>query len=963
MMTENKNHRDMFFKENYLLGEVIEVPSINLSHNGKTKKTDARITKPNGQVIKTSSLSLDEIGKYEVKYETTIQGKRVSNQSEFLVQQKLYEVDKQNASASFGAHPYTPEVSGIIVSLNSGAKFIYNDIINLSGLTKETPVLELYLTPEKIGERDFEQVNIRFTDVYDASNYLDVAVNSSPAGIGHPVSYMRAGAHNQPLTGFEYGWDRLHRFNRYGYAFDMSFYGTPGNKGSLDKDGLVVAFNYEEKELHGKKGSASDTMVIDLNNHDHFDSIWEGFTTGEVKLEITADYLRKSSANFVIKNILGQDLSRTYVSDIKGPIINVDFSPYQDSQLPRALVNHPYRIFEALSRDGFSGVVNTIYEVYFDYNGSKEAIEVTNQSFIPTKSGLYTIVYKAIDESNNETIKTIDVQAITSYAAPILTINTQRQTKASVGEIIPVAGYQITGGIGNIITEIKIYKGIQEVELIDNELFMPLTTGTYRVVYEAKDYVSRISNPEYEVEIASSVNPFIYEDVILPWYFIDGKEYKLPQLEATYYQNNQITKKSTSIFVSDMLGTTELGNEYYVPRVANHGDMVTVTYKAGETEKSYQVPVHKTVSNQNYDLKRYFDASKEVAIRSNSNSVNFQTATNNSKVTFITALPIQNFEMRLSIDELDNFIGGVDIVLIDAFNPATKLTINLTGNRIDKNSTRLSVDNGKSYNLNGGFNGDQFTIGYDFLGNLIYADNKNVMIKLWDFTGFISDQVYVQLVFKNVAAKSIVHVHNISGQIFSSVSRDLITPLIILEADDSGQRKINDNYILKPAKVVDILDLETEFHVTVKDSKGEIVRDSQGLSLNKVDPTKAYSFELAQYGTYRVTYYSSDTSGNINQRNLFIVVPDDQKPEITYKGLMPNQAKLNELIVGSNATAIDNIDGEVNVYLYLVTPSGNVLKLPGNSFYATQVGVYTLRYMTFDKTGNTVIDSFDVTVK
>jgi hypothetical protein len=73
--------------------------------------------------------------------------------------------------------------------------------------------------------------------------------------------------------------------------------------------------------------------------------------------------------------------------------------------------------------------------------------------------------------------------------------------------------------------------------------------------------------------------------------------------------------------------------------------------------------------------------------------------------------------------------------------------------------------------------------------------------------------------------------------------------------------------------------------------------------------------------------------------------------------------KQGKQITVAKATATDNVDGEVDVYVYLVNPSGVITKVTlGQKVKLTEKGVYQLRYLAVDKFGNLSILYYDITV-
>jgi hypothetical protein len=78
--------------------------------------------------------------------------------------------------------------------------------------------------------------------------------------------------------------------------------------------------------------------------------------------------------------------------------------------------------------------------------------------------------------------------------------------------------------------------------------------------------------------------------------------------------------------------------------------------------------------------------------------------------------------------------------------------------------------------------------------------------------------------------------------------------------------------------------------------------------------------------------------------------------------------KLGDKVTLPVATANDNIDGDVKVFVFLRTPTGKTIQLVGSEknekyFIANTAGKYTIQYVAYDNFGNMTVETVSVTVR
>jgi hypothetical protein len=109
------------------------------------------------------------------------------------------------------------------------------------------------------------------------------------------------------------------------------------------------------------------------------------------------------------------------------------------------------------------------------------------------------------------------------------------------------------------------------------------------------------------------------------------------------------------------------------------------------------------------------------------------------------------------------------------------------------------------------------------------------------------------------------------------------------------------------------------------------------------------SVDTSVFGTYPVTYSSTDSAGNTGFVVRQVTVADTIDPVITLAGSLTVELLRGELFIEPGATAVDSFDGEIAVEIE-------------GSVDITKAGVYTLTYNASDSSGNSVSEIRTITV-
>ncbi len=977
----------------YDKGTELALPNGNFVTQSGNVEAEKSLVMPNGTVTAAAKVTLDVCGRYTAVYKAQINGKICEKTYSFNVRQALYNVNSQLASAAYteeytfdnGDKPSSAG-SGILVTLSQGSAFTYNKVFDLTGKTKDDVVFSANVISSKKGDYDAFKLFVRFTDAYDAANYVDV-VAQPPKSNPSAITYFKAGAYNQTPTGAEWNNSalgyKLHVGDNYGNWLPFSMANKPSG-GDREKDKLNISFDYAEKKVYGPASSSRNNEIIDLDNPAYFnDTLWEGFTTGECYVSVFAEEYSRSEVTLLIRSVFedgDEAFKENTLTDEQGPNIRVDFGEYEQSNLPKAVIGAPYTVFAASAFDAYSAATLQT-RVYYNYNtSSKRRITLDNGKFVPDETGEYTIEYTATDYSGNPTRETVTVDCVASVSFEIAAA--QKSVAGYVGDWVSVPGCTVTGGSGNSGVSITAKCGETEYEIDIFALkFRPTAAGEYTVTYTATDYAGQVRTDTCVANVTAGNAPIFDGVASMPRYFVEGFVHKLPELSAVDYKDNAKTVVS-EIYVSEDGGAEKKAeNGLYTPSAGVR--LVTVKYKAvgafGENTALYEnIPCRSVftqdgASTQKIEKKNLFVWDKSsvtgeyiAVLQSNSTKYAVYTLSENAEAKYINKLPAVGYSLRWNTVSGDN-LQKIHVTLTDAANPDLK--IKLTYGKDDANASKvyLAINDGtvKLPLADYSFLNAQTTFGIDFdgLGTVTTANTAyNIATYLGGkkFEGFPSGAVYLDMAFE-VTGETIVAVQSICNQFITDSTRDNTDPVLALRGEYKKQYGIGEQAEIFIADCYDAIQPYVDVTLTVLDTNGNIVTSADGELLENVSTSKAYSVALTQYGAYEVRY--TEKSGGMRERRYSLLVVDRAKPVITVQSAIAAEYRAGDYITLS-ATAYDDVDGAVDALCAVVDSSGRIYTVnTGENYTFAKAGKYTVMFFAYDATGNYSSVSYTVTVK
>ena len=692
-------------------------------------------------------------------------------------------------------------------------------------------------------------------------------------------------------------------------------------------------------------------------------------------MSITGDSYTLGVANLMITRIGVNNLKDEFIVDKEAPEITVDFGEYEEDNLPQAGKGLTYPVFNATAKDKIFGATEVKATVYFNYESQQRyQVDVKDGKFATDAVGYYTIEYLAYDGFKNESKKLVTVYCGETTPSLSVTAVDGYATNGGTGALILPAEIEYTGGTGIVKTYATAQIADGEEFVIDNG-FRPEIDGVYTIRLYAVDMLGKTATFTYDLTIVINDKPVFLDEPILPRFFLVGYKYILPELSAyDYSSGTERIELETTIAVKDGKngGEERALSSNQTDFVADADGFATVIYKAtgakGSNAVEYKVRVidgWRDIDNYSIDMKKYFYG-ENITVTDNAENIRV-SATTDTSYTFVNPVIANRFETKFSI--IDGNFDCLQLVLEDSKDPSIRFTVEIDNAQGQLENAPLRI-NGVAlrYRPIAGFdNGNDFYFIYDELNKLLQDDvSLKTSIVNADgsaFEGFKSGLVYMTVNLIGVHGEAEIAWKNFGGQILSNSDYDIIAPSIKLSEDYASKYSINTVAEIYSAVAADVLSPEVYTSMTVRDPKGKIVTDVNGLKLEDVPYDRSYFINLEMYGSYSVKYTAMDWMEREREYPFALLVVDDHAPEITLEKQLKTEIKKGQKLEIVKATANDNVDGKVDVFVYLVNPSGIISKVTaGEKVVLSTAGVYQLRYMSVDAFGNLNILYYKVTV-
>ncbi len=973
----------------YALDTTLAVPSASFEKDGKTYAADyAYLVYPDNQAKSGDEFLLSQIGQYSLVYTATIDGEKVVSEKNFVTAEPLYVVGNAASYVEYQEELITSTIdinseahapySGIKVGLVSGDSFTYNKPINLNEVGDNALFrLYPYNCTKVFGDADgyplqSEWYYIRLTDCYDPTNYLTIKLR----WYGQGAMYVQAGMSNQPNVGLEIGTpepkpianpgsEKHVYIDGQGYrAFYDVRYGTYAMRRG-DGEGMRFYFDVETKELFVQNSnSASKLLVTDLDNTDIYgDKGYGGFTTGEVYLTVKAEGYRNGAthANFELAEIAGAALeNKQFYVDENAPIATID---KYDGDVVYVAKNQPFEAFKANYAD-VNGVKESKITAYYGY-GTDMATEVSvvDGKFIPTREGMYTLVYTAKDIFGVESKTLARVYCVECTDGKAVQFSVEKLTSVAAGSTVALPVPTVDSiNKGEFYKAHYVHKASGDITEIEGENFVPVRLGAHELVYTYGDAYLQYTY-SYEFTVSSS-NNVVFGEIVSPKYLIKGFKYTLEDVIATTFSGEKEEDSATTVYAAVD------GGGYSATAIDSKGYLVTANesvrfkfVKYGESVESEAIPVINVKSGEDLAVEKYFvgDFTKTSHVTSGV-LLRANAVSGDASVEFANDLTFSNFVFAFDIPAEAAGFNGLKLTFTDYYDRT-----NVKEVLLEKNGSGVKLSSGDSFvEMDKGFVNGSFRL-QTSRGKLF--DGTDGVTFTNDFT---FERVFLKVTLLGIDGVAGINVGEINGQSLAGVTADDFAPAVLFSNPDTGYAKMGTTAIVHKAVGADVLCpyYVANLRVNVKGPDGKFVYAKDGTLLSGESlADKAYEIDLNAYGRYSITYSYEDQAGNLTKVIDFYNAVDDAAPTISLTDVAAGstvQASLYQPMTAASYAVSDNVskENQIKVWILVESPAHECVYLKGTTaFTVDKLGVWTVKYLCVDLAGNYSIAEYYIEVK
>lgn len=968
---------DSDIRDGYEFLSEFTVPARTLTVGGESAAADSVIIYPDGTATKNKTITLDQSGRYEIRYTAIIGGKTYYENVEFVVNKHAYyctgsgESRVEYRSEFTEKFPYTwwnndnttetrytdYKKSGLLVELKQGDKLECAKLIDVSNLKKSDLLFGVTAIPYVQGVCDFERLDFVLTDSADPSISLKIRARGYlNDGDEYPYTYILAGGQNQALKGYEAGKKLIHVNDEWGTGTNHSFYGTYNCIFGTYNDPeahqtLKLYYDTEENAVYTQWNSYRDRSikrVIDLDDPQFFSDPWSGFPSGKAKLSIEAGVYTGETARFFVSTIAGLDLSETEFNETDPPEITVA-SNYET--MPKAVKGGSYPIPEASAFDVYTGKCAVKTSVWYNYGQSNAVnVQIDGGRFATAKSGTYAIVYETQDAYGNAAKKVLWIECEKELTAVGIEFYGDYETACHAGERVDLAAYTLSGGSGDIdVTVTATVGGVTET--VDAS-FIPKRTGIYKINYVATDYLGRTATASYDLSVTASGTPIFGDTPVLPVAYISGGKYVIPTLYADDYSGGEAKKVAATVKVTDGNGAkTYNAGETFTP-IADANGLLTLEFAASGATVTYTVPcVNVRATNKLLAIENYFVTDGSVVTKDDTGVI-VTADGERGEAAFINSVLAETFDAELAFQNFAT-LTEVDVTLTDSIDKNVSATVRLVR---DGNNTRIITSGGEVSVSGVGFGATRKSSSLTYSdGSFALGGNRAAVTKTDGgaaFSDFPSGKVNVRFTVIGSESGANIKINSINGQALSSkTALDFVAPEIYIGGVYGGTHEAGAIVTLPAADYADVLDPSATCTMTVTDPDGNAVTDVGGKTLKEVEPDE-YSVKLDKLGVYTVMITAKDAGGNTSNRVYSIKSEDVTPPVLTINGEWKD-GKLDETYTLPEIKATDD-NGETSVRIMVLDPNGKVTVLkPGvNAIKFAVAGKHTITIVARDGAGN-----------
>lgn len=639
------------------------------------------------------------------------------------------------------------------------------------------------------------------------------------------------------------------------------------------------------------------------------------------------------------------------------PDITVDWGEYSAQNVPQAVKGKPYQIFNATAEDLYGENLDVTVKVYLHYlEETKALMTLKNNLVTPVSFGVYTVEYTATDIFGNVGVFTYDFEC-NDVETLSLSLSVQT-TNTLAGLETPIANFTYYNAMGNAKTIVTATHkdGKAVYDLTGKDSFLPMYAGEYTIEYACTDYNVTVKE-SYKVTVENNPTPVFIGEADIPKYFIVGKEYTLPSIEAYQFDTGNPVPFTPVVSVQHGNGALKQisGYSFTPDREASLKFIYTIACGNQKVTKEYVAQaVNVGEVGTTFDITKYF-YSPNAKITAGDECLTVVTAKDGAKLDFINTLTSRRFSLSLATTLETTRFDAVDIYLKDSQDESIQLKITYA-NPLAKDGY-ISLNDGEK-NDTGLYESAVQKISYDEELNEVSFNGGLALACPEDFEGFPSGKIRCSLQISGVKGESELQIYAINNQTLCYWPGDFFAPEIWFDLPAKGMYALGETVELGAIECADVLDPETTLYISVLSPSGEYVTSTSGVLVKSyVGDVKNCGFITTEYGQYVVTIKITDGCGNSKSYNYVVEVQDLMAPEVVFKSKMPKSVKVGEAFTLSEILVTDDLSApdKCSVDITLIGgPVGDVKILTAGKTYKFQTkGVYYLYYRVEDEAGNT----------
>ena len=958
------------FAPSYTVGSVIDVNK-KCFYDLQSVSSSVTVTDPRGKVGKVSgAFSATETGFYEVEFSANIAGISFSRTYLLDVREKptSYTDYFQPVSGvseirgDVSAPAYAKAGTGVaIYSTASECVFQYANVIDLNALTENDQLISL-LPLAGDGITAMSDFSVRLIDVYDSSNVIEYYVYSdfnpslydqewTYASIVYKGKYYAVRSDGSFVKS---KWGAVMSVHIHADVLDEHM----GGNGYGKAEWFCAQTDYANKSFHVNAGIRYNTkksqFLMDLSNPEYlgFGNEWQGFTTGEVYLQVK---MKNSSgtSGMIVSEVAGEAMSGEFSKDRMPAGYFLDCE--EKGQLPNAIVGLDYRVPEvSYYVDALEGKVYApdysakLYKEIFSpmlvEEIPLESGDDSKYSFTPTEKGQYKLVYTVKDQAGNEYAKEYRF-TVEPKKAPC--VDVEIPNKLYVGQYLTIP--QINVLHMSQLTYKKesiVYDGKEYCEKAGDVILLE-KAGEIKVRCQYKDYLGQELKLEKIYEVLESDKPIINIDGNLPKYVLKGKSLVLPDFSAVTYQDGASVENTASRKITvDGKAIDLTDRKIEITQAHNH--VIKVVYSALEASQTFEI----RVIDAKYLSDRFYAASGELTAVENGKRNVKLSFEEDVRVDFVNAIHVpENADLGFGFSLTEFNFKYVDIGFTDFVNSEKQVFIrvteekgelyaqlNATGNKVVLTpSSEDGLEYRIIYNSVFGAFSPLFTIEEYASGHKFDLFPSGLIYLTFDFVG-VSKPSSVQML--EIGGNKLLSFFNSKGEI--EEYEDYAPPRLIREKTVYDLDLTYGNVITLPkVMATSVFSGFTWAEVTVTSPSGKVL-------VNQANAYNENDIRLEEYGAYTIAYKVGYLKSSQTITEIFNV-RKESPVEIAFKEGIKDTVKVGDSLVISELK-ITGMEADCETKIYLISPDFALKEVNVNDQITFgKRGIYKIIVMTSDK--------------